>query len=271
MHFEQIPPPSHLADVVRCYWSVDSGGSADGPRTFHTMADGFPGAMVVLRGGTVLHDAKLGEMAQAFLYGQATRCRTMHAVGRLRAVGAYFQPYALRSVFGLQADEWTDACYDLLDTRPDAATRQAIQDADDANTCIAAMNAHITACALAHERLHDEPIAHMVRSMLGAHGDVDLQGLGAAAALSPRTVERRFRKSVGITPRLFARIRRFQHTLHQLRTKRYEKLSDIAFAGDYADQSHYIRSFREFTGIAPLAFERGAKEVIENFVEPPPA
>jgi AraC-like DNA-binding protein len=83
--------------------------------------------------------------------------------------------------------------------------------------------------------------------------------------LSERSLERKFKDSVGISPKLFARIIRFQETLNQMRNNKYEKLSDIAYENDYADQAHFIRVFKEFTGFSPLDFKRQAKEDVENF------
>lgn len=269
MRFQQSPPPPQLADLVRCYWSVDSGGDGQLPRSFNTMADGFSGAMVVLQGGAVLRDSVYGDMPPGFLYGQATTCRTLGTAGRLCAVGLYFQPHALRSLFGLQADAHTDACFDLTKTFRDAANANAVLHAADAPAAMAALNEHFTALRVINASLHDTPIAQAAAALVQAKGDADLDALIRISGLTTRTFERRFKKSIGIPLRLFARIRRFQHTLQLLREGRYGKLSDIAYAADYADQSHYIRSFKEFTGISPLEYKRDGHEVVENLVELP--
>jgi AraC-like DNA-binding protein len=85
--------------------------------------------------------------------------------------------------------------------------------------------------------------------------------------LSERTLERKFKQAVGISPKLFARIARFQQSLDQLRQNQYDKLSDVAYGNEYADQSHFIRVFKEFTGFTPLEFRKQVHEVVENFPE----
>jgi AraC-like DNA-binding protein len=85
--------------------------------------------------------------------------------------------------------------------------------------------------------------------------------------LSERTLERRFKQSIGISAKLFSRICRFQESLNQLRKNKYDKLSDIAYENGYADQSHFIRSFKEFTGVSPFDYRKQLKEVAENFPE----
>jgi AraC-like DNA-binding protein len=73
---------------------------------------------------------------------------------------------------------------------------------------------------------------------------------------------------VGISPKLFSRICRFQATLQQLRTNGFDKLSDIAFEHNYADQSHFIRSFKEFAGVSPFQYQKQFEEIAENLSGP---
>jgi AraC-like DNA-binding protein len=53
--------------------------------------------------------------------------------------------------------------------------------------------------------------------------------------------------------------------MNQMRSNRYDKLSDLAYENDYADQAHFIRVFKEFTGFSPLEFKKQSNEAVENF------
>ena len=53
-----------------------------------------------------------------------------------------------------------------------------------------------------------------------------------------------------------------QASLNQLRSQSYDKLSDIAFEQECADQSHFIRNFKEFTGLTPFQFRKSIQETV---------
>jgi AraC-like DNA-binding protein len=74
--------------------------------------------------------------------------------------------------------------------------------------------------------------------------------------LSRRTFIRRFTDEVGLTPKLFWRIQRFQEALRLVRTGRRPAWADVALDCGYYDQAHFIRDFRAFSGLTPPAFLR---------------
>jgi AraC-like DNA-binding protein len=69
--------------------------------------------------------------------------------------------------------------------------------------------------------------------------------------ITERTFQRLFEKNVGVSPSLFRRISQFNKAFQQLNNRQFQNLSDIAFDNRYADQSHYIKAFKEFTSITP--------------------
>ncbi|MBA4058005.1 MAG: AraC family transcriptional regulator, partial [Marivirga sp.] len=57
------------------------------------------------------------------------------------------------------------------------------------------------------------------------------------------------------------RICQFQLSFAQVRAKEFNTLTDVAYDNGFADQSHFIRSFREFVDTTPNHYLRwGLKE-----------
>jgi AraC-like DNA-binding protein len=69
--------------------------------------------------------------------------------------------------------------------------------------------------------------------------------------ITEKTLQRMFDKYVGISPRLYRRICQFHKAFQVVNVRNFDKLSDVAYANDYADQSHFIRTFKEFTNLTP--------------------
>jgi AraC-like DNA-binding protein len=78
-----------------------------------------------------------------------------------------------------------------------------------------------------------------------------LPGLLKRSGINERTFQRMFKKYVGITASQYRRICQFQVSFAQVREKNFDKLTDVAYDNGFADQSHFIRSFKEFTEITP--------------------
>ncbi|MEU8120544.1 helix-turn-helix domain-containing protein [Spirillospora sp. NPDC049024] len=63
-----------------------------------------------------------------------------------------------------------------------------------------------------------------------------------------------FHDRVGLTPKRFARVRRFQRTLRRIPYDRPVDWAELASASGYADQSHLIRDFHDFAGLRPTEY-----------------
>lgn len=65
-----------------------------------------------------------------------------------------------------------------------------------------------------------------------------------------------FRNEVGMTPKLFCRVERFQHLIHAIGQKVNIDWIDLALDHGYSDQSHFNHDFREFSGLRPTEYLR---------------
>jgi AraC-like DNA-binding protein len=65
-----------------------------------------------------------------------------------------------------------------------------------------------------------------------------------------------FRRRVGVTPKLFCRIRRFQEVLSQINRCRSIEWAEVALSCGYYDQAHFVNDFQAFAGLNPTAYLR---------------
>ncbi|MBN9297763.1 MAG: helix-turn-helix transcriptional regulator [Filimonas sp.] len=92
----------------------------------------------------------------------------------------------------------------------------------------------------------------------------ELPALAQHAGMSERYIQQLYLANVGISPAAFAAVTRFNKSLHLLRTAKVS-LTDIAYECGYYDQAHFIRIFKQFTGIVPSAARRSLVKNDESF------
>lgn len=78
--------------------------------------------------------------------------------------------------------------------------------------------------------------------------------LADEAGISTRRFNECFRRQIGINPKAFARIRRFQDALARLQRRPDTHLSLLAVETGYADQAHMIREFETLSGFTPAQY-----------------
>ncbi|GAB5400160.1 MAG: hypothetical protein Aureis2KO_17450 [Aureisphaera sp.] len=63
-----------------------------------------------------------------------------------------------------------------------------------------------------------------------------------------------FKKYIGLTPKYYQRILRFNEILQHIHKSEQIEWSQIAYQCEYADQSHFIKEFKHFSGLNPQKF-----------------
>lgn len=82
-------------------------------------------------------------------------------------------------------------------------------------------------------------------------GQIRVNDLAQAFGVSMRTMERVFRAEVGVSPKTFIRCVRFQDVMGKMKSGRYRSLAEIAYDCGYADQSHFIKDYKQLSGRLP--------------------
>ena len=75
--------------------------------------------------------------------------------------------------------------------------------------------------------------------------------------LSPKRLVERFKAAIGLAPKRYCRILRFQRALQYAERGRQVDWTRIALDCGYFDQAHFIHDFRSFAGITPTGYDAG--------------
>jgi AraC-like DNA-binding protein len=181
-------------------------------------------------------------------------------------IGAHFRPGGANAFFGLPLAELQNAVVDLeVFWNGAAATlRDQLLDAaspiDKFRIFEDALLTRWRGIPVTHRAVR-YALAQLMREPQNATIGTVINEVG----LSPRRFIQVFSEQVGMTPKLFCRVRRFQRSLYQIQHRRDVLWADLAAECGYYDQAHFISDFKEFCGITPGNYLKQAPEY-PNFV-----
>lgn len=102
----------------------------------------------------------------------------------------------------------------------------------------------------------DAPVRLAMVAIHAGGWDLGSEALGRLVALSPRQLQRRFRRATGLTLKTYARIRRLRGAIGHLLTREPISWSRVAANLGYADQSHLVTEFNRLAGTSPTEVAR---------------
>jgi AraC-like DNA-binding protein len=171
--------------------------------------------------------------------------------GPARSVGAQLYPGAGELLFGVGADELAGRHTDLEALwgarAPDLRAR--LLEASGPERQLDLLESLLAARLPRVRGLHPA-VAHALDRFAAASSVRDVvREIGC----SHRLLARRFRQSIGLTPKLYCRTLRFRRVLPRV-AEAGVCLADLALDAGYSDQPHFTREFREFAGVTPSEY-----------------
>jgi len=261
MRYREIQPSDAAGRFVRCYWMLED----DTPE---------PGLQRIIPDGRAELILNLGHPYEArtlqpkcFLMGQITGPLFLRATGPVKIIGVRFHPHAASQLLNLPISELTDAGAISLDDISQSLFRDLgrIEELRSPLEWFPTLDNIMNAAGERAVRT-DSLLAAAVKELEQADGLMSVAAVADRTGLSARQFERRFSQSVGIAPKLFSRMQRFQRVFRTLEGG-HANWADAAVQCGYYDQAHLIRDFREFAGKPPAMLLASDTDLARHFVE----
>jgi AraC-like DNA-binding protein len=260
MVYYTISPSARLSHLVRCFWVLESNGSA---YTHRSLADVCPEMVFHYNGRFQELVAEKSEpSALAVIQGPLTSMRRFRINNAFGIFGVYLYPHAIPILFGISAPELSNQLPDLFTLLGKEGT--ALEE-----TMMIAANNHervkiITEFLekkLRKNQDRQHAISSSIQFIIHSKGLVKIERVAAQYFISQRQFERKFREFSGLPPKLFCRIVRFHAACQQFGNN--TSLTKLAYDCGYYDQSHFIHDFKEFSGHHPKHYFSGNAEGTE--------
>lgn len=168
------------------------------------------------------------------------------------SVAFFFKPFALATIFKLSAKELKEKPVELnlWNAQKAMALNIPLYHAKSTEEKVDILF-HFILTQIESNKRECEIIRYATDTIMHNSNTDVLSQLLEKLSLTERTFQRIFKKYIGITPNEYRRICQHYFAFSQLKGGHYDKLTDVAYNNGYFDQSHYIRSFKEFTNTTP--------------------
>lgn len=264
MTYKETKPSKHLQHIVRLFWMYEEKGrSSSFTSTYRIIADGCPGLIIQYSdNGTVYYNQDGTPVSRSFLYGQTTKPVNNYSTGAAYTFGVYFQPWAIPVIFGFGANELTNTQVDF--SLINASLCNRIIEAGSFSQRVQLISEFIYR-KINNNSCQHHPVHEVAKQILISGGAKNLHDLYSDSYITSRTLVRNFKKHVGITPKHFSKIVRFQSAKNLIQQRDASSFADMAINCGYADQSHFIREFKELSGFTPVRFLSRCREKVRNY------
>jgi AraC-like DNA-binding protein len=160
-------------------------------------------------------------------------------------------------MLGVDPKKINDDCYDLylLKNVDVSSTVEKIMHAKTSTVQVKIIASFLSSL-LPTAYSPEQQIQLAVNLILESKGKITVKKLTEQLHLTERTLQRRFVEHIGVSPKQFAKIIQFQASLSSLSDKTVSKLTEVVYESGYADQSHFIRSFKKYTGRKPSQLKK---------------
>jgi AraC-like DNA-binding protein len=250
-----MTPPAPLARYVNALWYWEA------PVQSHALERIMPSgrAAIIIN----LYEDEIRDYGAAdavrrcsgsVLVGAASAFSIIDTEEQRAVMGVEFCAGGTWPIFGVAADELSNQHIELRDL---CASGRSLRDRILCATTPAA-RLEILAATLLHQitaRAEQHPaVAFALRQLHCAPQLETIEALSRAAGISTRRLARLFSVEVGLTPKLYARVLRFNRVVESVHGRERVDWSEVAVRCGYFDQAHFIRDFKAFCGLTPSEY-----------------
>lgn len=257
--FNFYKPKPTLAKFVENFW-LYKGYSVE-QTTTHILPTGTLELVINLRQNELrFHDPQRPENCSRFSGAIVSGAHAGSFVGesadKVLLIGVHFKPGGAFPFLGLPADDLADTHIDLETLWGASASRlrERLYEARMSGERIQLLQEALL--SRLSQRAEQHYAVSAALEIFGNQAGPTVREIAKYLGLSQRRFIQVFRTEVGMTPKLFSRIRRFQQTRTFIQQNLSPNWAALALDCGYFDQSHLIREFLEFSGVSPSAYQK---------------
>lgn len=256
MKTQIIQPKDELADFIMCYWTLESPKNST-PEKNTIVPDGTM-KLIFHYADTYRHHPDGGDsiiLPHCFLIGQLTKPYVVEPLGITGSFVVRFHPNGFLPFTTIPIKEMENTAISLDHLFGEIGTQLGEQILNARSTAdrIALTEAFLLERLTSKNNI-DKLVQSTVETILTAKGQLSVSELSEQYDINRRQLVRKFSSAIGLSPKQLSKTYRLQSALQSLLTDESSSLTEVAYQNDYFDQAHFIKDFKEFTGLTPKEF-----------------
>ncbi|RJE72818.1 MULTISPECIES: DUF6597 domain-containing transcriptional factor [Reichenbachiella] len=257
MNYQTFRPHSDLASLVSCYWTLEVPADNDSERQ-RIIPDGCIEMAFILGDDIKRYTSKDEFILQprAMVLGQTIEPFYIEPTGYVNTFAIRFYPYGFANFVTMPIKDLAnkETPIELLFGANTAKElEQKIIQATDIEQRIEIIENFLLE-KLSDKITIDNIVKQTVEALLSSNGTESITTILKEDLSKRRQLERNFKKQIGVSPKQLGKVIRLQTALKMLLNKKKDNLINIAYESEYFDQAHFIKDFKEFTGVNPKEF-----------------
>ena len=195
-----------------------------------------------------------GRGIESFVAGLGTAPSIVRGAATWACIELRLTPHGAHRLLGVPMSELTNRAIELETLVPEARElEERMRDTPGWAARFDLVDAFLLRRHADSPRMHPG-IEWSWHHLNATRGRASIGAMATELGWSHRRLISRFREHIGLTPKLLARVIRFDRATTALRVRGARGLAEIAFDCGYADQAHLNREFRQLAGTSPSRF-----------------
>jgi AraC-like DNA-binding protein len=256
MQYLTYTPSAYLIPFVKCYWTL-SAPEEDKPEKQRIVPDGCM-EMIFHHGDLYKQYHEDGShiiQPRSFVFGQITIPLDIEPTGESEIFAVRFNPDGFIAFGSLPINTMENRAVPLTELFDEAGDflEQNILNAITTEERISIVETFLIERLISPGSV-DKLVKSSVEVIMEGNGQLSIDKLSEQLQINRRQLERKFSSVIGLSPKQLSKMIRLQSTLKALSNKEFTSLTSLAYQGEYYDQAHFIKDFKEFTGMSPKKF-----------------
>lgn len=269
MNYETFDPQPDLDAIVKCHWTLEVPGDMEAPKQ-RMIPDGCIEMCFILGDDIKRFNSENDFILQprAMVIGQITKPYYVQPTGYVNSFAVRFYPYGFANFISGPIHELADKdtpLTELFEKSEALELEQKIMVASSTPERIEIAEGFLLS-KLTQTSTIDQIVSSTIEVLAQTKGSASIRSIFQDDPGKRRSLERKFSKQVGLSPKQLSKIIRLQAALKMMLHGYGENMTQVAYESEYYDQAHFIKDFKEFTGVNPKQYLNDEQMMLSSLI-----